>query len=385
MVPFPGDAVNPDAPGVVGGDPDADDEVGGSVLSYCTPFTESLTFNGLAGGVVRNKCILPGSHMGWGLMDPNASDFSGDDSTRSNVSPCSLDADNDGLTSEEETYYGTDPLTADSDGDGYMDGADNCPAQANADQANYDGDRHGDICDPDVDGDGAANAADLCPETAVGANADANGCSNAQVDADADLACDPGAPSGGPPPSCSGTDVCPDTASGQTADANGCSQAQVDSDADGACNAGAPSGGPPPGCTGTDNCPGLANPDQSDVDGDGYGDACDGCPGVSTAWGVPANDDDCDGFPSADELLIGTLANIMCSATLEAHDESPQPWPADFDDNRKVDISDVLAIKPDFGGTVGETASARSDLIPDGTIDISDVLKLKPFFNKTCS
>jgi hypothetical protein len=384
MVPFPGDAVGPDPAGLSGGDPDADEPIVVGGLQYCTPFFESLTFRGEAGGVVRTQCTVAGSNMGWALMDPNASDFSGDDGTRSNVSPCSLDADGDGLTSEEETYYGTDPLNTDSDADGFVDGSDNCPAQANANQANYDGDRDGDICDPDVDGDGAANTADLCPNTALGVDADANGCALAQVDADADGACNPGAPSGGPPPSCSGTDLCPSTPTGQTADANGCSQQQVDSDADGACDAGAPSGGPPPGCTGTDNCPDLPN-DQSDVDGDGYGDACDGCPGVPTQWIVPANDDDCDGFPTADELIIGTLANVACAATPGQNDESPQAWPVDFNDDQRITIQDPLSLKPVFGSTVPDEASSRYDIVIDGLISIQDVLAVKPYFAKLCS
>jgi hypothetical protein len=57
----------------------------------------------------------------------------------------------------------------------------------------------------DADGDGVGDASDLCPGTAPAAPVDANGCSQAQVDGDADGACDPGAPSGGPGP-CTGTD-----------------------------------------------------------------------------------------------------------------------------------------------------------------------------------
>ena len=37
---------------------------------------------------------------------------------------------------------------------GTLDGADNCPLTANADQANNDGDAMGDLCDDDDDNDG---------------------------------------------------------------------------------------------------------------------------------------------------------------------------------------------------------------------------------------
>ncbi|MEX2390089.1 MAG: thrombospondin type 3 repeat-containing protein [Dehalococcoidia bacterium] len=384
MVAFPGDAVNPDLPGPVGGDPDADDPPEGGGTFYCTPHRQTLTFLGEVGGVTRNTCVLPDQQMGWALWDPNAIDFAGDDSWRSNLSPCSLDTDGDGLTNTEETYWGTSPINTDSDADGDLDGADNCPATANADQADYDGDFLGDACDPDIDGDGSANASDLCPSTALGDGADAAGCSQAQVDADADGACNPGAPSGGPTPSCAGTDLCPNTAVGANADAAGCSQPQVDGDADGACNAGAPSGGPTPSCTGTDNCPGLANPSQSDVDNDAFGDACDGCPSVATDWAVPANDDDCDGFSTVDEMILGTDPNAACGFT-PGGDPASENWPADLVESNSINIQDPLALKPVFLGTVPDTASVRNDLVPSGVIDISDVLMMKPFFGKSCN
>ena len=45
----------------------------------------------------------------------------------------------------------------DADGDGVGDASDNCVDQANADQANLDGDAKGDECDADIDGDGHPN------------------------------------------------------------------------------------------------------------------------------------------------------------------------------------------------------------------------------------
>ena len=50
----------------------------------------------------------------------------------------------------------------DPDGDGITTG-DNCPNDANPDQANNDGDGQGDVCDPDDDNDGVFDdAPDNC-------------------------------------------------------------------------------------------------------------------------------------------------------------------------------------------------------------------------------
>ncbi len=57
--------------------------------------------------------------------------------------------------------------TCDTDGDGAEDRVDNCPAAANADQANRDDDALGDACDLDLDGDSRPNAADGCPGVAA--------------------------------------------------------------------------------------------------------------------------------------------------------------------------------------------------------------------------
>jgi hypothetical protein len=90
-------------------------------------------------------------------------------------------------------------------------------------------------------------------------------------------------------------DLCPGTASGANVDSNGCSQAQVDTDLDGRCNPSAPSGGPPPPCSGVDNCPTVSNPAQTNVDSDALGDACDteGPPGNTN--GIGGADDCGDG------------------------------------------------------------------------------------------
>lgn len=110
-----------------------------------------------------------------------------------------------------------DHCDEDDDNDGRNDTSDNCPVDANPDQADLDEDWIGDVCDPDADGDGIAN--DPCPLVVGDGGGDLDG------DGVGD-ACDP------------------------------------DADGDDALDS-------------VDNCVGIANPAQSDIDGDGIGDACD--------------------------------------------------------------------------------------------------------------
>jgi hypothetical protein len=107
----------------------------------------------------------------------------------------------------------------DGDDDGVLDDEDNCPDVANADQADFDWDGAGDVCDDDDDGDSVWDDVDNCLWMA---NSD-------QTDLDGD----------------GYGDACDD-----------------DDDGDGAWDD-------------VDNCPDLSNADQADFDGDGFGDACD--------------------------------------------------------------------------------------------------------------
>ncbi|HEY0155881.1 MAG TPA: PA domain-containing protein [Thermoanaerobaculia bacterium] len=54
---------------------------------------------------------------------------------------------------------------ADADVDGVENSADNCPNAANGNQANYDGDAQGDVCDADDDNDGVADGSDANPNS----------------------------------------------------------------------------------------------------------------------------------------------------------------------------------------------------------------------------
>lgn len=105
----------------------------------------------------------------------------------------------------------------DADGDRQPDAADNCPNDANSDQADFDGDGIGDVCDPDVDGDGVDDTVDNCLLLANPDQADFDG------DGEGD-ACDADDDGDGV---LDEADVCAETAAGDIIDGDGCSIDQI--------------------------------------------------------------------------------------------------------------------------------------------------------------
>lgn len=201
----------------------------------------------------------------------------------------------------------------DSDADGVCDDVDNCPIDANLDQADTDGDGLGDVCDPfpldplnDADNDTIGGDEDNCPFTA---NTD-------QTDTDADGLGD-------------ACDICP------TDPLNECDPGDIDGDGD---------------QNDDDNCPGLANADQADTDSDGIGNVCDLCPTDSTNACDPGDidgdgdqndDDNCPGIPNANQ------ADTDNDGLGDACDQCPEgPISEDVDGDQISDACDFCILDP---------------------------------------
>jgi len=295
----------------------------------------------------------------------------------------------------------------DTDEDTIPDGVDNCPTVPNPDQADGDSDGVGDVCDD-------------CPGTAPGAAVDDNGCSQIQVDEDLDGWCDAGESS---PTWCTGTDNCPTIANPDQADGD------VDNVGD-VC----------------DNCLEEPNTDQANHDSDTYGDACDldddndgfidtaevyygsdplnpnstlevcdgidndGNDGVDEGFDIdPVNDEpDCtDVYADTDgdttynpydddddgDTVVDTFEHWTGCDSLDhcPNHQYEQAWPPDFDNDKTVDIFDVVRFRPllganlDGGGPKDHNFDRRYDLMPDNCIDIFDVVSMRPYFNESCT
>jgi hypothetical protein len=291
------------------------------------------------------------------------------------------DSDGDGMA---------DCLENDKDGDGTMDFEDNCPYVANPNQADFDLDGMGNMCDPDDDNDMIADELDCNPLNSK-IHPDAEEICNSKDD-DCDALIDEGFPD-------SDSDALADCVDDDDdndgfPDAGDCAPTKVDIypgakeicdgkdndcdydiddgfadtdqdeiadcvdediDNDGKKNA-------------IDNCPMVANENQEDLDGDGAGDACD--PDVD-GDGIPDGTDSCPlVYNPGQKDLDGDGAGDLCDDDWDGdellnEDEDNCPWVANPDQEDQ-----------DEDG-LGDACDADGD--GDGDPDVTDCEPANPY------
>ncbi|CAL67025.1 thrombospondin type 3 repeat-containing protein [Christiangramia forsetii] len=120
---------------------------------------------------------------GDGLGDPSVSQLACEQ-------PTGYVDNNDDVCPDDSSNTCNNPCAqagGDDDGDGICNDQDNCDSVSNPDQADFDNDDLGDVCDPDIDNDGVLNEADNCDNTVAGALINSSGCSICDTPLDAYL------------------------------------------------------------------------------------------------------------------------------------------------------------------------------------------------------
>jgi hypothetical protein len=266
----------------------------------------------------------------------------------------------DGTTAEVGAtgtfLYGGEPRMVipcprdDLDLDGACDQADNCPGQANSNQADADHDGQGDVCDActDADGDGFGDAsysantcpADNCPYQSNPLQEDFDS------DGKGDL-CDPctdidgdGLGNPGFAMNMCRIDNCPFVSNRGQEDLDGDGEGNAcdlctDTDGDGFGNPGFPASLCPP-----DNCQAKANPLQEDLDRDGVGDACDTCTDPDQdGRGNPLPGTTCP-FDNCPSVYNPLQENADGDAAGDACDPCPVDFPDDSDRDGSCNSAD---------------------------------------------
>jgi len=254
-------------------------------------------------------------------------------------------ADSAGFQLGAGFWYGID-----KDGDAIPDPVDNCPDAANAGQENFDADAMGDVCDPDDDNDLDPDVTDPDDDNDLYSDAVEAACGS----------------------------ITPNLSTPERL-GNG-----INDDGDGSTDElQAPSG--------------TTTADDSDCDGDGYDDRDEALYAYPASFGVGPeagaaclnnSDDDGDGKrndgcePTGIDVRSGTDWQQRCGSA-GAFNEADDQWPADFNDNGVVNITDVssfaIPVPAVWSGGLptlpgAPNYNARWDLsAPGGAINVLDI------------
>ena len=136
----------------------------------------------------------------------------------------------------------------------------------------------------------------------------------------------------------------------------------------------------------SDNCVLVANAEQLNTDGDGAGNACDldddndSLTQIRTETGGSCVTTGAEpAFRDCVELFVGTDSLDRCADTTKANDEAVDKVPGDFNDDRKMNSTDVNLLKNAIKGAYNN----RFDLNASGKVDSTDLAILSAFVKAT--
>ena len=108
---------------------------------------------------------------------------------------------------------------------------------------------------------------------------------------------------------------------------------------------------------------------------------------IDVYWLLPWwRDRDGDCFDNDDEDFMSTDDWDDCADTRTANDEDPDAWPPDFNDDQRVNLTDLLPLREHWNCQVGDACYApRFDLNTDGRINLGDIGILRVYFHTICA
>jgi hypothetical protein len=107
---------------------------------------------------------------------------------------------------------------------------------------------------------------------------------------------------------------------------------------------------------------------------------------VPNWWPQGSDDQDCDGFNTADEIRLETNPSVSCADTTAPNDENPDDkWPVDFNDNRFANTLDLVVYVTSLNTSMGHPSFvARADLNGSGSVNTLDLVSYVLMLNRPC-